>query len=174
MSVTAKSVSKLTLDEAVAFGFTTTSTVLEGVLASSINFVAGNSAVSNGVEAYWTKSGTLAVTLAASGTVTYTLTALTDALSRTVTFAGGVRVFWVQVTSRTAGDFLTMGQAGTAPWTSMFVGTTPGIKIYKKLQIEVDLTDKYAVTAASNEQLKFTNSGTHPLTFEIGMAGCAT
>ena len=113
-------------------------------------------------------------TLYQAATVTYTLTALTDALGRSATFAGGVRGLWIRVTSRTAGDYLTVGAAGTNPWTSMFGGTTPTIKVFKFLCVAADLTDEYAVTASSNEQLKITNSGSNSITFEIGLIGCSS
>lgn len=171
MSVTADLKCSLTIDETVAF---VSSQVLEGKFTAALSYVAGAAAVSNGVNVSWTKAGAAAVTLASAATVTYTLTALTDALGRSATFAGGVRGLWIRVTSRTAGDYLTVGAAGTNPWTSMFGGTTPTIKVFKFLCVAADLTDEYAVTASSNEQLKITNSGSNSITFEIGLIGCSS
>jgi hypothetical protein len=174
MAVTAKISGTCTIDETLNIFGTTSSQPLEGSTQVTENFVSGTSATPNGVNQYFSKAGTLSVTLAAAGTVTYTLTALTDALGRATTFAGGVRGFWVKVTARTAGDFLTIGAAATNPWTSLFGGTTPTLKVYKYFCIEADLTDKYVVAAGSNEQLKFTNSGSNSMTFEFGLIGCSS
>lgn len=174
MAVTAKISATCTIDETLNMFGTTTSQPNEGVSQLSELYVSGTSATPNGVNTYLSKAGTFATTLAAGASVTFTLTALTDALARAVTFAGGVRGFWIKVTSRTAGDFLTIGQAATNPWTSMFVGTTPGLKVYKYFCIECDQTDKYAVAAGSNEQLKITNSGSNSMTFELGLIGCSS
>lgn len=174
MAVTARITAACTIDETLNIFGATTSQPLEGVSSITENFVAGTSATANAVNQYYTKAGTLAVTLASGATVTYTLTALTDALGRATTFAGGVRGFWIKVTARTAGDFLTVGAAGTNPWVSMFAGTTPALKVFKYFCIEADLTDKYAVTASSNEQLKITNSGSNSMTFELGLIGCSS
>lgn len=173
-TVVAKLESKWTVDETISLFGSTSTQPLEGISQLTEQFVTGTSGTANAINNYYIKSGTNAVTLAASGTATYVLTSLTDPLGRAVTFAGGVRGMWVLVTTRVAGDFLTIGAAGTNPWTSLFAGTTPAIKVFKFFCVEVDLADKYAVTASSNEQLKFTNSGSNSLTFEFGLIGCSS
>lgn len=173
-TVVAKLESKWTIDETINLFGVTSSTPLEATSQLTENWVTGTSGTPNAVDTYYVKAGTNAVTLAGSGTATYVLTALTDPLGRPVTFAGGVRGLWVKVTTRVAGDYLTIGAAGTNPWTSMLGGTTPTIKVFKFFCVEVDLADKYAVTASSNEQLKFTNSGSNSLTFEFGLIGCSS
>lgn len=173
-TVVAKLQSNWTVDETISLFGTTNTTPLEGTSQLTEQFVTGTSGTANAINNYYIKSGTNAVTLASGATATYILTSLTDPLGRAVTFAGGVRGMWVTVTTRVAGDFLTIGAAGTNPWTSLFAGTTPAIKVFKYFCIEADLTDKYAVTASSNEQLKFTNSGSNSLTFEFGLIGCSS
>lgn len=173
MPVTASLKTTFTIAESLSIGPTSPS-ILEVPLITTQSYVAGAVATSDGINAWWTKAGTLAVTLAAGASVTYTLTSLTDALARATTFVSGIKCLYIKVTSRTAGDYLTVGQAATNPWTALFVGTTPGIKVYKFFAIGTDLTDKYAVTAASNEQLKITNSGSNSITFEIGIVGCSS
>jgi hypothetical protein len=174
MIVVAKLDSRWTVDETISLFGETNASPLEGTNQVTEQYVTGTSGTANAINNYFIKAGTNSVTLAASGTVTYVLTSLTDPLGRAVTFAGGVRGMWYKATTRVAGDFVTMGAAGTAPWTSLFGGTTPTLKLFKYFCIEADLTDKYVVTAASNEQLKFTNSGTNSLTFEFGLIGCSS
>jgi hypothetical protein len=173
-TVVAKLESKWTIDETINLFGVTSASPLEATSLLTENFVTGTSGTANAVDTYYVKAGTNAVTLASAATVTYVLSSLTDPLGRSVTFAGGVRGLWVKVTTRVAGDYLTIGAAGTNPWTALFAGTTPAIKVFKFLCIEADLTDKYTVTASSNEQLKFTNSGSNSLTFEFGLIGCSS
>jgi hypothetical protein len=173
-TVVAKLESKWSVDETISLFGSTGTQPLEGISQLTEQFVTGTSGTANAIDEYYIKAGTNAVTLAASGTATYILTSLTDPLSRAVTFAGGVRGFWYRATTRVAGDYVTIGAAGTNPWTSMFGGTTPTIKVFKYFCVEADLTDKYTVTASSNEQLKFTNSGSNSLTFEFGLIGCSS
>ena len=109
-----------------------------------------------------------------AASVTYTLTSLTDDIARTVTLAGGVRLVLLSVTSRTAGDYLTVGAAASNPWTSPFAGTTPALKVFDLLVLGIGSTDKYAVANGSNEQLKIVNSGSNPITFKLALLGCAT
>jgi hypothetical protein len=161
-TVVAKLQSNWTVDETISLFGETNATPLEGQNPLTEQFVTGTSGTANAINNYYIKAGT------------YVLTSLTDPLGRAVTFAGGVRGMWVKVTTRVAGDFLTIGAAGTNPWTSMFAGTTPAIKVFKYFCIEVDLADKYVVAAGSNEQLKFVNSGSNSMTFEFGLIGCSS
>lgn len=172
MTVNAKLSANWTIDETLPI--LGSAQQVEGVSGLTDQFVPGTSGTANAVDGYFAKLAVNAVTLTAGASVTYTLTALVDPMGRTVTFAGGVRGFWIRVLTRTAGDFLTVGAAATNPWTAMFAGTTPAIKVFKFFCVEVDLTDKYAVTAASNEQLKIVNSGSNSITFELGLVGCSS
>jgi hypothetical protein len=149
------------------------STVSDYTLPLSISYVSGNSANSLAINASFIH-GTNTVTLATGANATYTLTSLTDDAGRSVTMAGGVRMLVLYVTSRSAGDYLTVGAAGTNPWTSPFSGTTPALKVYDLLVLGVGSTDKYTVAAGSNEQLKITNSGSNSITFKVGILGCAS
>ncbi len=134
---------------------------------------AGNSAVASGIN-QWFMPASTPITLASGASVTYLLSALTDGITRTISMVGGVRGWGVFVTTRTAGDFLTVGQAATSPWTSPFVGTTPGIKVYDFFALGALQTDGYAVVGGSNEQIKIANSGANPITFNFIAFGCLT
>ncbi len=159
------------LDVAETFGTGFTSTINDTRLIPSIQYVSGNSAISLGIDASLVK-GLSPVTLASGANSTYTLTGLTDDAGRSITMAGGVRFLLLYVTSRTAGDFLTVGNAGTNPWTSPFSGTTPALKVYDLLILGIGSTDKYTVAAGSNEQLKILNSGSNSITYKLGILGC--
>lgn len=166
-----KLVANLEVDETLPIGWSTATP--PNYLNQTVNFVTGNSAVSLGINQWFTPASP-PITLAASASVTYVMTSLTDGLGRSLSMAGGIRHLGLIVTSRTAGDYLTVGQAGTNPLTSMFVGTTPGIKVYDILILSVLGTDKYTVAGGSNEQLKITNSGSNPITFNFVTLGCLT
>lgn len=144
---------------------------LSVIFSPAWSFVNGAAAVANGIN-QWFQPSLGTVTLAGSASATYTLTALTDALGRSLTMAGGVRAWGILVTSRTAGDYLTVGAAGTNPWVSFMGGTTPTLKVWDFHFMGVKGTDKYVVTASSNEQLKITNSGSNPITFYLIVLGC--
>lgn len=146
---------------------------ISGYLTPSFSFVNGAAGTALAIN-QWFVPASAPITLAASASVTYTLTALTDALGRSVSFAGGVRIWGILVTARTAGDFLAVGAAASNPWTAWITGTTPAIKVYDFFALAVGSTDKYAVSAGSNEQIKVTNSGSNPITFNFIMAGCLT
>ena len=164
---------KPSLEITETFSTNLASTLSDATLTPVIQYVSGNSAVSLGIEADFVK-GVNPVTLNSAASVTYTLTSLTDDATRSITLAGGVRLVYLSVTSRTAGDYLTVGQAASNPWTSPFVGTTPGVKVFDVLILGVGATDKYAVAGGSNEQLKITNSGSNPITFKLALLGCVT
>jgi hypothetical protein len=146
-----------------------------GTFTVNTTFANGTSATAAAINNQYVEGANNQRTLAAGASVTLTLSALVDQLGRTVSMAGGVRALAIIVTSRTAGDFLTVGAAATNPWTALFSGTTPALKVWDLLVLSVyNTADKYAVTAASSEQLKITNSGSNPITFEIAILGCAT
>lgn len=161
------------LEVAETFSTNMQSTVSDSTLVPSLTYVTGNGAISLGINASFIKSVNT-VTLNSAGTVTYTLTTLTDDATRAITLAGGVRFLMLTVTSRTAGDFLTVGAAASNPWVAPFAGTTPALKIFDLLILGVGNTDKYAVAAGSAEQLKIVNSGSNPITFKLALLGCAT
>lgn len=162
---------RLEVAETLSTGFA--NGVLDTTLTPALAYVSGNSNTALALNASFIK-GANTVTLNASANTTYTLTALTDDAGRSITLAGGVRVLVIHVTSRTAGDYLTVGAAGTNPWTSPFNGTAPALKVFDLLVLGVGSTDKYAVTINSNEQLKVTNSGSNPITFKLALLGCAS
>lgn len=124
----------------------------------------------NQADLHWEKRG---VVLAAGASVTYTLSALADDLGRTVALVK-VRAIVVIVTARTAGDYLTVGNAGSNPWTAPMSGTSPTFKVYKMYASVMDKTDGLAVTAGSADQLKFTNSGSNALTFTVAFVGTSS
>ncbi len=161
----------LEIDETLPAPFNTTTNPV--YLSPNWQYVNGTSATALAINQWFEPSGT-PITLAASASVTYTLTALTDGLGRAVSFAGGVRFWGILVTTRTAGDYLTVGAAASNPWTSPFAGTTPAIKVFDLLVLSVGSTDEYAVAAGSNEQIKIVNSGSNAITFKFIMAGCLT
>lgn len=141
--------------------------------ANTYTFTNGTSTtgtVASVIDDYWVKSS---VTLASAGTVTYTLSALTDDFGRTVAFAR-VREIGIQVTSKTGNDYLTVGQAGTNPWISPFAGTTPAAKVRDLWHIVDNSPAALVVTSSSADQLLITNSGSASMTFTIWIFGNST
>ena len=140
-------------------------------IAPSQSYSTGASAVASAINLHFEAAST-PVTLASSASVTYTLSSLTDLLGRNFSMAGGVRLLVIQVTSRTAGDHLTLKPGATHGWTALVTGTTPVITIWDFFAVGVGNTDKYAITAGSNDQFTITNAGSNSITFSIGIAGC--
>lgn len=140
---------------------------------NSYSFLTGTSStgtIASVLDLHWEKA---AVTLASSGTVTYTLSALTDDLGRTVALAR-VRFVLLQITTKTANDALTIGNAATHPWLAPFGGTTPTITV-RDLWLIVDNSPAgLVVTSSSSDQLLITNSGSSSITFNIYIAGNST
>lgn len=166
-----RTASLLEIDETLTPGVT--AATIANYFTPTADYVGGNSATALAIN-QWFMPASSPITLASSASVTYTLTSLTDNLGRSISFAGGVRAWGIYVTSRTAGDYLTVGNAASNPWTAFLGGTTPTFKVYDVFFVGVKSTDKYAVTAASNEQIKVTNSGSNSMTFQFIMAGCLT
>lgn len=156
------------ISETLPAPFNSTSPTLS--INPSASYVTGNSANSTAVNQWWSEP----ITLASGANSIYTLTAMTDNLGRAVSFAGGVRLWGLVVTSRNAGDYLTIGAAASNPWTSPFSGTTPAIKVYDFFAMGVENTDKYAVANGSNEQVKVVNSGSNSISFQFTFVGCLT
>ena len=142
---------------------------------SGTQFGNGTSATAAAINLQYIEGAGNQRTLAAAASVTLTLSNLTDQLGRNFSMVGGVRALALIVTSRTAGDFLTVGAAASNPLTSLFSGTTPALKVWDLLILGVyNTADKYAVAASSADQLKITNSGSNPITFELALLGCAS
>jgi hypothetical protein len=164
----------LQISEALSFGaLGTNSAAATGQINPTLAYVTGASGTSMGINLHFEKSAN-PVTLASSATVTYTLSSLTDDLGRNFSMAGGVTYLVIYITSRTAGDYLTLTPGATHGWTGALSGTTPSIKIFKLLLIACDLTDHFPIAAGSNDQITITNGGANSITFQIGLAGCAS
>jgi hypothetical protein len=140
-------------------------------IAPSQTYSTGISSTGSAIDLHFEKSNT-PVTLAASASITYTLSSLTDDLGRNFSMAGGVHILVIAVTSRTAGDHLTLTPGATHGWTALVSGTSPVIKIWDLFAVSVAQTDGYAISAGSNDQFTITNAGSNSITFNIGIAGC--
>lgn len=122
------------------------------------------------VDLHWEKAATTAVTLAAGASVTYTLSALTDAQARPVAFARVDKlVIWI--TSKTGNDYLTVGGAALHDWVAI-VGATGNTFVVRGLEVKVagDATG-FVVTSGVSDQIKITNSGSASITFWIALSG---
>ena len=150
------------ITETLSFG--TASLPVQSNLNTSYSF--GSGTTTGCTDLHWEKK---AVQLAAGNSVTYTLSALTDDLSRAVAMAK-VRELLLVVTTRTSGDTLLVGEASTNPWLAIVDGTTPGIKVADLLHL-VSSADGYAVGAGTSDQLKITNSGSHTIVFTLRLNG---
>ena len=108
------------------------------------------------------------VTLAASASKTYVLSALTDAQGRTVALTK-LRTWDLVVTGRTSGDGLAVGGAATHP---MVMGWGTGAyTVYDQAGDGSGQGDGYPVAAGSADQLEITNSGSNPITYNFGVSG---
>lgn len=110
------------------------------------------------------------VVLAGGGSTTYTLSALTDGLGRSVALVG-VKYLVIRVLARTLGDYLVVGNAASNPWAAPFGSSGHTAKVYTTLALFADDDDKYAVTSGSSDQLKIANPGSNAITFRIGIVG---
>lgn len=167
-TLTGRFAATIQMSEILASGLSN-SQAAAGTLAVSYDFVngAGNTALAINQE--FTKGATT-VTLNAAASQTYTLTSLTDDSGRTKSFANGVRFMAVYVTSRTAGDYLNMGAAATNTWTGLVNSNTAVIKLPDFFATAIGSTDKLSV-ASGNDQVKFTNAGSNPITFKLVVWG---
>lgn len=111
-----------------------------------------------------------AVTLAGGASVTYTLSALIDTVGRSIALVG-VRFLMLAVTVRSAGDKLTLGGAALNPWAAPFGAAAQTLTVWDLLLLTASNTDRFAVTAGASDQLKITNSGTSPITFNLTLGG---
>jgi hypothetical protein len=167
-TLTGKFYARIDINETLASGLSNTSS-LPGTLTASYDLVSGNTNTALAIDQEFCKGATT-VTLNASASVTYTLTALTDDIGRSKSFANGVRGLSIYVTSRTAGDFLTIGAAATNTWTGLISINTATVKVFDFFATAVASTDKYAVSAG-NDQFKITNGGSNPITFKLATWG---
>lgn len=130
-------------------------------------YALGNGTAIGQIDLRWELGFKTALTLAASASVTYTLSALTDEGGRAVAFAR-VKKLIVFLVTRTDGDFLTVGGASSHAWTAV-----PTFEVYD-LEAKVNnQTTAFVVTASSSDQLKITNSGSNSITFQIALSGCS-
>jgi hypothetical protein len=106
------------------------------------------------------------VVLAASGTLTLVLSALTDGIGRTVAFAL-VTKYLVVITDRVDEDYVTVGGAGTHPWAAVETH-----KVYDFELKVANTTTGLVVTSGSSDQLLFTNSSSsNPIKFKLKLSG---
>jgi hypothetical protein len=155
----------LSLVETLTVGLT--SAPITDSVSPTYTLTAGTATGQN--DLHWEQPAT---TLAAGASQTFVLSGLTDLLGRTVAFAK-VRIFLIQITSRTAGDYLTLDVSSgvTHPVTSILGGTNPTEKVYDLcLKVAVQ-TDGFAIAIGSADQIKITNSGSNPITFVVALAG---
>ena len=159
---------KLNITETLAYGLANTN--YSSSLVADLQYESGNSAVANGFNQIFCKSAT-SVTLNSGANATYTLTALTDDAGASRTFVNGVRGLVVYVTSRSAGDYLTIGGAASNAWTGLVNSTSAVLRVYDFAAFGVLNTDKYAVANGSSEQVKITNAGNAAITFKLAVWG---
>jgi len=162
---------------------TETLSVIGGVNATTqqqvgpiYQFVNGSSTggtVASTVDEHWELSGVNAVTLASSATVTYTLSALTDVAGRTIALARARKVL-IWITSRSDGDYLSVGAATVHPWTAWISSGTVTVPVFDSLTMVAANKVGLVVNAGVSDQLKITNSGSNPITFGINISGCSS
>jgi hypothetical protein len=159
---------QLSLSEILPHGLSNSTAT--GQILPSYTLINGNTNTALGINQIFCK-GSTAVTLNSNSSVTYTLTSLTDDLGRAVSFANGVRGLAIYVTSRSTGDYLSVGNAASNAWTGIVSTGTATMKVYDFAAFQVASTDKYTATNGSNEQIKILNSGTNAITFKIAVWG---
>ncbi len=151
-----------------------TETVNAGIAAaqsllfpSDVETVLGSGIASDQADLHWGKKE---VVLASGASITYTLSALTDDLGRSVALVK-TRLLLIRVLARTAGDYLTIGNAASNPWAAPFGGSTQTVKVHHTLLWLADKSDGFAVASGSSDQLKILNSGSNAITFSIAIVG---
>lgn len=134
-------------------------------IAQALSFTNGTGA--NNVNKVFSKSATAA----ASTPDTYTLSALTDDLGRTVAFSK-VRVLIVINLETTDGHDLTVGNAATNPWVGPFGAGTNTVSIGAGgfLVLVAPLATAYAVTSGASDQLML-NPGANSVAYKILILG---
>lgn len=135
------------------------------------NGLSSGGTVSGNIDLHW-EPATGPVTLAAGASVTYTLSALTDQLGRTIAFAR-IREFLLTITGRTAGtnDYLTLGNAALHPWTDLTGGATNTFNVRSSFMKIDDSPAAMVVTSGTSDQLLIKNNGANPITFTLELKG---
>lgn len=106
-------------------------------------------------------------TLAAGSSSVYNLAALTDDTGRSVPFRS-LRALAVVVTSRSSGDYLSVGAATSTPFVAAW--GTGSAKVYDQIAFAVASSDAYAVTTGAGN-FKVTNSGASAITYTVNALG---
>ncbi len=113
---------------------------------------------------YWSQQ-----VIASSGTVTLTLTSLTDPAGQSISFAK-VKGIIVRVENAVTGNHVTLGNAGTHPIQLWFDATTDTEEI-RDLSIHLNTVDGWTVSSGTHDQLLFTNTGAASITIDIVIFG---
>lgn len=160
--------------ENVALGFNALAPITDDAPASSLSYTPGTGG--GQVDLHWEKTG---IVIAPGVQNTYTLSALTDLLGRTVNFHTLTAVL-VQVTNRVAGDKLALGnpeQGGLFPapvadaFGGMYGGTSGGEYVYDLYVWVAMQTDGLAVSSGSSDTYPIKNVGTNAITFNLAFLG---
>lgn len=133
--------------------------------SSSLSLASGTGA--NAINKVWSKSSTPAI-----GTPdTWTLSALTDDVGRTVAF-GKVRALVVINLDAVDGHALILGNAATNPWAGPFGAGTNTVKVPAGgfLALVGPLATAFAVTAGTSDQLKV-DPGANSVPYKILLVG---
>ena len=161
MQVTASIGGTFSVTENLVYGLA--SQAIQNAGGASYSFANGTGSAQ--IDLHFEKKG---VTLAAGASVTYTLSALTDDLGRTVALQH-VKSITIHTTTRTAGDTLAVGNAASHPWGG-FVGSSTSTYTVYDLDEKVSI-EGVAVTTGSADQLKITNAGSNSITFDFQVTG---
>jgi hypothetical protein len=105
---------------------------------------------------------------------TWTLSALTDGLGRSVPFRR-IRIFYLSNPNTVDGNILTVGGAASNEWTAIVGGAGQTFPV-KSLGVEVKTalnTTGFVVTPSSSDQLKIKNAGPNPITYRIALVGAS-
>lgn len=149
---------------------------VQATSAPNYEFTNGTSAsgtVANVIDLHWELSGVNAVTLASSASVTYTLSNLTDSEGRTIAFAR-IHKLLIWLVTRNDGDYLTVGDAATHPWTGLCSSGTATLSVFDALVAVAANKVGLVVSSGSSDQIKITNAGAASITFGINASGCST
>lgn len=154
------------ISEPLAYGFAKPTAV--GSDTATCSFGSGTTA--GNIDLHWEKGVSTTLSLTASGTVTYTLSALSstnaDDLGRSVAFAK-VAVFWVRITNPSSTVALTLAPGATHG----FVGLSSAAITIKNTFVWADTTGGLAVGSGATDQITITNTGSTTVNFTIGIAG---
>jgi hypothetical protein len=151
---------------------TATETLANGLASGSLSpglavtAAFGSGTGANKIQYTWTVSATAAAT-----PVTYTLSALTDGLARSVPLT---KVHTIVIAHLGVVDAqpLTIGGAASAPWLAPFGDVSDKVKIYAGgvLALSAPLATGFAVAAGTSDQLKL-DPGANTIPFKIHIMG---